>query len=243
MNSRLTTTVEDEAANRTLLHDLTERERKMEESKEALQAKLNEVREERDRVSFQLDQTLRKTQLELQELRQHNTVELDAVQKEMSDSIAKSNSDHELRMKQLKEQIDAAEKAIAEAVERNNEEEHRLRKEKNRTEKELATKITQYDDDMRSKQQELLELTDNFNKENQEYSALKEYFDKVDADLARASDEEKILQAVAKRVEFGNWIIFRAVQYIQKMVRGRQARNAVNKLKSKNKKGGKKGKK
>ncbi len=72
MNTRLTTTVEDEAANRTLLHDLTERERKMEESKEALQAKLNEVREERDRVSFQLDQTLRKTQLELQELRQHN---------------------------------------------------------------------------------------------------------------------------------------------------------------------------
>ena len=87
----------------------------------------------------------------------------------MNDSITKSNSDHELRIKQLKEQIYAAEKAIAEAVERNNEEEHRLRKEKNRTEKELAAKITQYDDDMRSKQQELNELTDNFNKENQEY--------------------------------------------------------------------------
>ena len=96
---------------------------------------------------------------------------------------------------------------------------------------------------MRSKQQELLELTENFNKENQEYSALKEYFDRVDADLARTSDEEKIIQAVARRVEFGNWIMFRAVQYIQKIVRGRQDRKAVNKLKSKNKKGGKKGKK
>ena len=36
----------------------------MEDSKEALQVKLNEVKDERERVSFQLDQTLRKLQTE-----------------------------------------------------------------------------------------------------------------------------------------------------------------------------------
>ncbi len=67
---KLTTTVEDEAANRTLLHDLTERERHYEESRDVLQAKLNELRHEREHVSAGLDQTLRKLQHELQEITQ-----------------------------------------------------------------------------------------------------------------------------------------------------------------------------
>ncbi len=70
MYSRLTTTVEDEAANRNILHDLTEKERHLEESKDALQSKLDEVREEKERVIFGLDQTMRKLQLELQDITQ-----------------------------------------------------------------------------------------------------------------------------------------------------------------------------
>jgi septal ring factor EnvC (AmiA/AmiB activator) len=68
--SKLTTTVEDEAANRTLLHDLTERERHYEESRDVLQTKLNELRHEREHVSAGLDQTLRKLQHELHEITQ-----------------------------------------------------------------------------------------------------------------------------------------------------------------------------
>jgi hypothetical protein len=67
---KLTTTVEDEAANRTLLHDLTERERHYEESRDVLQNKLNELRSERENVSAGLDQTLRKLQHELHEITQ-----------------------------------------------------------------------------------------------------------------------------------------------------------------------------
>jgi predicted transcriptional regulator len=63
VQQRLMTTVEDEAANRTMLHELTERERKAEESQEALQTKLAEVREEKDHVTFSLDQILRKLQV------------------------------------------------------------------------------------------------------------------------------------------------------------------------------------
>jgi hypothetical protein len=68
--ARLTTTVEDEAANRTMLHDLTERERHFEESRDTLQALLNELRDEKEQVTHGLDQTLRKLQAELNEITQ-----------------------------------------------------------------------------------------------------------------------------------------------------------------------------
>jgi vacuolar-type H+-ATPase subunit I/STV1 len=68
--SRMTTTVEDEAAHRTLLHELTERERHYEESRDALQRKLNEVIDEKEKVTASLDQTLRKLQAEIQDITQ-----------------------------------------------------------------------------------------------------------------------------------------------------------------------------
>ena len=67
---KLTTTVEDEAANRTLLHDLTEKERQYEESRDVLQTKLNELREEKETVTRGLDNTIRKLQNELHDITQ-----------------------------------------------------------------------------------------------------------------------------------------------------------------------------
>ena len=104
---KLTTTVEEEAANRTLLHDLTEKERQTEESRDALQSQLAEIREEKERVTFGLDQTLRKLQVELQDLNQSNRVEMEAVQKDMNEAVNKATADHELRMKQLQDQVSA----------------------------------------------------------------------------------------------------------------------------------------
>ncbi len=71
---KLTTTVEDEATHRANLHDLTEKERQLEESREVLQTKLNELRHEREHVSAGLDQTLRKLQHELHEINQVNRI-------------------------------------------------------------------------------------------------------------------------------------------------------------------------
>lgn len=65
---RLTTTVEDEAANRTLLHDLTETEKKNEEQRDVLQAQLNDLREEKEQTYSGLDLTLRKLQHELRDV-------------------------------------------------------------------------------------------------------------------------------------------------------------------------------
>lgn len=239
--ARMTTTVEDEAAHRTLLHDLTEKERHLQDHRDALQKKLNEVCDEKEKVTFSLDASLRKLQLEIQEITQHNTVEMDSVQKEMNDAIAKATADHELRMRQLQDQVDGMERQIAEVVERNKDEELRLRKEKTRQEIALAQKIALYDDDMLGKKSTLDQLQADFEVETAEFAVLKEYFDQVDADIRRSEEETQILSAVIRREAYGHYYVKAVVSIIQKYVRGRQARQMVAKLAAKGKKG--KGKK
>ena len=241
IHTRLITTVEDEATNRSTMHELTERERKLEESRDALQAKLNEVREERERVSYSLDQMLRKLQLELKDLKQQNSTELESVQKEMSDAINKTTADHELKMRQLQDQIDSVERQLHESIDRNKDEELRLRKEKFRAENTLAEKIKQYDEDMKVRQHQLMEINEVYNKELDEYRILKEYFDKADADIARSVEEDEILAVASRRAEFGMKVLYDAAKYIQKVARGKIGRGIVVKLKGGGKKkGGKK---
>lgn len=244
INDRMTTTVEDEAANRTTLQELVERERIMEESRDTLQSKLSEVREEKERVTFTLDQNLKKLQIELQDITSQNKLEMDSVQREMTEALTKAGADHELRMKQLQDQVDALERQLAEVVEKNREDEVRLRKEKGRTESALNAKIAQYDEDMGLRLKEFESLEELYTKESEEYRLLKEYFDKIDADLNRNAEEERLLQAVQRRKEGAlKWLDIAATK-IQKVARGRIARQAYLKVMAKKKgKGGKKGKK
>ncbi len=243
IHTRMVTTVEDEAANRTLLHGLTERERLMEETRDALQAKLNEVRTEKEHVTFSLDQTTRKTQVELQGIKASNSNELETVQKEMTEAIAKAAADHETKMRQLHDQIGALERLVAETVEKNREEEQRLRKDKVRAENALNAKIAQYDADMSAKYQSLKDITSILDAETAEFTKLREHLDKTDADLKLKEEEELILEAVKRRKAFGESIVNRYVIKIQSLVRGKIGRNIVAKLKPKGKGGKGKGKK
>lgn len=241
VHAKLTATVEEEAANRALLHDLTEKERIASESLEALKAQLNETREEKERVTFALDQTLRKLQLELQDLTQQNKIEMEAVARDMDEAVSKATADHELRMKQLRDQVDGMERQFGELSERNREEELRLRKEKGRVEARESEQIVQYDEVMESRRLTLEELHRCVDAESADYVVLKEYFDRVDADLGRTSEEDGILAAVARREAYGERYLHRAATQIQKIARGRKARAEVAKLRSKKKKKGKKG--
>jgi predicted nucleic acid-binding Zn-ribbon protein len=168
---------------------------------------------------------------------------MDAVQKEMTDALTKASADHEVRMKQLHDQVDALERQLAEVVEKDRDDEIRMRKEKGRAESALNAKIAQYDEDMGARQKNLQELKELYSVEAKEYSVLKEYFDRIDSDLNRAAQEETILASVAKRRAFGVAVLHRAAATIQKIARGRIARAAVAKMKAKAKKGGKKKKK
>jgi hypothetical protein len=242
VHQKLITTVEDEATNRTQLHDLGEKERQADESREALQAKLNEVREEKDKATFGLDQVQRKLQMELQDLNHLNKVETEVVNRDMSEAISKATADHKLRIKQLSDQVDGLERQLSEIMDRNKEEEQRLRKEKNRAELALSTRIQQYDEDMFARQETAKQLETDYKNECKEYAILKEYFDKVDADLFRQAEETDILNAVQRRYEFAMNVMSNACIRIQSIVRAKQARVEVEKIRSKAKKGKKGGK-
>ena len=245
IHSRLTTTVEDEAANRTILQELTERERHAEESRDALQSKLAEVCEEKEHVTFGLDQTLRKLQVELLDLTSSNKIEVDSIQVEMNEAISKTAVDHELRIRHLQDQVDGLERQLSDVVEKNREEEQRLRKDKTRAENVLNAKINQYDTDMMNRKLSLDTLRSAYESELDEYNALSEYFERMDLDAVHDQDEQKRLNVVEKREEYGMLFIHHLVKKIQALVRGRQVRNAMKN--SKKKKGGdkkdKKGKK
>merc|ERR1711968_194184 len=158
---------------------------------------------ERDHVSFSLDQTMRKTQVELQDIKQSNQQDMETVQKEMSEAITKANADHEMRQRQLQDQVGGMQRQAAETIEKNREEEQRLRKDKARSENALNAKIAQYDEDMTSRKAILDELQSNFDKEHAEYMELKDHFDRVDADIALKEEEDRILAAVQRRIAFG----------------------------------------
>eukprot|EP00605_Chrysophyceae_sp_TOSAG23-4_P001193 GSChrysophyteH1.ASY1.ANO1.1302.1 assembled CDS len=239
IHAKMITTVEDEAANRTLLHDLTERERLMEETRDALQNKLNEVRSEKEHVTFSLDQTTRKTQVELQDIKQSNSRDLETVQREMSEAITKATNDHDSRMRQLQDHVGGLERTVVETIERNRDEEMRLRKEKGRVENTLNAKISQYDADMEAKAAALADLKATLEAENAEYAQLREHFDKVDADKKYQAEEDEVLDAARRRRAFGDAMVNRFVVRCQAAFRGHLGRVAVNKLKPKGK-GGKK---
>lgn len=239
---KLTTTVEDETANRSQLHDLGEKERQTEESRDALQSKLNEIREEKDKVTFGLDQAMRKLQFEVHDLTHLNKVETEAVNREMSEAISKASSDHALRMKQLKDQVSGLEREYTEVMDRHKEEEQRLRKEKTRAEVALSARIKQYDEDMLERQETIKRLNAAFNKEAQEYALLKEYFDKVDADLNRENEEETIISNVRRRIAFAEDYMAYSATRIQSCIRAKIARTEVDKIRAKSKKGKKGGK-
>jgi hypothetical protein len=242
--SSMMTTVEDEASNRHALHELTERERQAEESKENLQGKLTELREEKDRTTYSLDQTLRRLRLELDDLTKNNEIELDSVKRGLEEAVSKATADHELRMRQLQDQIDGLSRTYAEAAENNHEKEVKLRKDKAKAESALSAKVATYDEDMAQLLVEIEEKEALINDFSGEFAALQEHFDKVDADHAYHREEKALLAALQRRDDSAMSILHGAATYIQKMARGRQTRAEMAKLKGKGKKGkGKKGKK
>lgn len=160
----------------------------------------------------------------------------------MSEAITKAAADHDVRLRQLQDQVGGMQRAATETIEKNRDEEQRMRKDKSRSEHALNAKIAQYDEDMSSRKSVYDSLNKKYEEEMAEYKVLKEYFDKIDADFALAKEEDDILGLVKRRRDFGDRVVFNAVQAIQKIVRGRLGRIAVAKLKPKGKKG-KKGKK
>mmetsp|Transcript_31818 Transcript_31818/g.103384 ORF Transcript_31818/g.103384 Transcript_31818/m.103384 type:complete len:273 (-) Transcript_31818:751-1569(-) len=138
---RLSTTVEEETANKHMLHELTEKERNAAEEASALQETLETQRTEREREVSVQDQTLTKLRAELHDITQTNQSKMDLVRIQMEDQITKSEEEHKLASHQLMEKISGLESTIESQSQINRDTEAALRKKKERIEADLATQV------------------------------------------------------------------------------------------------------
>ena len=240
----LSTTIEEEAANRELLHDLDERAQGSERERDRLQSALNALRSERDREVSALDQTLRKLRAELGDLAASNEQEVDGIEKGMKDEIAASSGEHDAEKKRLEDALAALNRALAEGSDEHRELENTQRRLKARKENDINLVIAQYDEAMLAKQREIEDLRGKMEVEKEEFKDLEEHFNRVDAHAARRTAEEDRLEELRKCEAEAVGMLGGAALLIQSLVRTRQQRAEFFKVSAKKGKKGKgKGKK
>ncbi|CAN0374023.1 unnamed protein product [Pylaiella littoralis] len=245
MYRRLSTTVEEETANKNLLHDLTECEKLAEDERDALQQTLHATRTEKEREVGALATTIKKRREELQEVTHTNAVEMDSIKTKAAEAVAKAKEDHEKKGRALTERIERLAKETGEAAEQHQQEETAARKKKAKVEVELAAVVGKYDRDMAKTTAQIEEIKAKMKEEREELAILQDHFDRVDASGRQRNAEEETLAVVRAKVAKAMSVVDGAATLIQSLFRGGRDRAEYQKAKKKAKKGakGKKGKK
>jgi len=239
----LSTTIEEETTNRELLHDLDEKVQRAERQRERLQHALDRLRVERDREVSVLDQTLSKLSAEKQDLSQSNRSTLAGIEKEVSEHIEKSTNEQATTRKALEDKLNALRGRLAESSDEHRELENTQRRLMARKERDLSAVIEAYDGDMSERLREIEDIERRMAKERDEFITLDEHFDRVDANMAKKSEEEKIIMDLRKREAQAMSLLADNAIVIQTMLRVRQTRAEFVKAFNKKNKKGKKGKK
>lgn len=243
MFRKLSTTVEEEATSKNLLHDLSERERSAEDERDALHQTLQLNRAERDRELSTMDQLITKLRAELHDITQSNQMEMESIRQEMKENMEQAEAEHLAKGKRLQDRIDQLSQEMVRLRDEHREKEAALRKKKEKHEHDLAAQIKTYDTDMAAKQTETLELMELMKEEKGELDQLEDYFDKIDKNQAQKNEEERILTEFKRRLDAARGVLDRAATKLQARARGGLARTELAGSKKKGKKGGKKGKK
>ncbi|KAJ8600908.1 hypothetical protein CTAYLR_005048 [Chrysophaeum taylorii] len=239
---KLSTTVEEEQANKRMLHELTEKERRASEEAAALQQTLEQQRAERDREVSAQEQMLAKLRAELDEVTRTNDAKMASFREQTEAQFAQAEADHKAKMCKLDESIADLETKLEEDSQAHRDAEAALRKKKERAEAELNAQIEKYNRDIDDIKRQTEEIEAKMAAEEEELRVLEEHFAKVDANEKRKNDEEALLDAFRARVKQAEQVLDDAATNVQKIVRGRQLRAFIKQLMSKKgKKGSKKG--
>lgn len=238
---KLTTTVEDEEANATLLSELEEKEQRLAEEAAVLQQTLESERAERDRENMGREAAVEKLSNELEALQRANETKMADIKSDMEQSIKKAEETHKANSEKLLEEIRTMTIDLDDESAKHRDQEAALRKKKERVEAEINALKTKYDEDMGDMRAKIKDLRDKMAVEKEELRVLEEHFAKVDANEARKQDEEARLNAFRNRVKAAEKVLDDAAANIQKVVRGKQLRAFVRQLMNKKKKGRKGG--
>ncbi|CAM9655835.1 unnamed protein product [Chrysoparadoxa australica] len=248
MYRRLSTTVEEEQANKNLLRDLTQREKLAEDERDSLQQTLDAARTEREGEVNGLELAIRRLQSELQEVTEETAQELESIRSKADAAIEKAGTEHTQKVKVLEERLETLTKEIGELTESHKDEEASARKKKAKAEVELAAAVKLYDDEMIEKTAMIKELQAAMAAERAELASLTEHFDRVDANTHQMEAEEALLAEVRAVMGEATGVLDASAVRIQCLYRGIQQRAEFAKMKKKGKgkskgKGGKSKKK
>lgn len=244
---KLSTTVEDETSQKTILRDVTDREKVAEEQRSTLQAQLDQEKKEKEKECAALEKKLQKLKNELREISENTKVEEKLIEQEQNERMEKANEEHTTKVTTLTEMIDKLSKQTTEGAEHNHGDEAALRKRTNKNLAEVQTWVEKYDTDMGERESKARDIDDTFAKEKIKLKELEEHFNKVDAENSRIAEEKRILDEIKAKEDHAQKILGDAATMIQKQIRRYLAEKEFKKLKKakgkKKKKGGKKKKK
>mmetsp|Transcript_19837 Transcript_19837/g.50114 ORF Transcript_19837/g.50114 Transcript_19837/m.50114 type:complete len:398 (+) Transcript_19837:210-1403(+) len=238
----LTTTVEDEAAQKQLYQTVSTREKEAEEDRQTLEHQLAMSRRNRRRVITELDAKLSKLRSELRDIKQTSASEESAltVQKQERSSAIETN--HSGRMNGLVANESKLLEEMAAMQDEMEQAEQQMQKKKNKFEGEVNTLVSRYDQDMLEKQRAIDELRDTYEAEKKRLGELEEFFAKVDQENERIAKEEEEWSKYLEEKHKEERIYDDGAAALQKLYRGWKGRVEFDAIAKKSRKG-KKGKK
>lgn len=240
---KLSTTVEDETSQKTILRDVSDREKNAEEERSTLQGALDMERKDKERNCAQLEKKLQKLKNELREISENTKVEEKLIEQEQNERMEKANEEHTGKVATLTSKIDKLTKETKDSADQNHTDEQALRKKTNKHVQEVVGCVEKYDTDMGERETRAVDLEELFGKEKIKLKELEEHFNKVDAENSRISEEKRILDEIKAKEDHAQKILGDAATMIQKQMRRYLAEKEFKKLKKAKGKKGKKGKK
>jgi len=157
--------------------------------------------------------------------------------------VTKARDEHDRKSNELEEEIRAMTLSLEEDGAKNRDTETALRKKKEKIEAEVNELKAKYEKDVQDLKDQIEDVKQKMAKEKEELRVLEEHFAKVDANEARKTNEEALLDAFRAKVRHAERVLEQHATRIQKVVRGKQLRAFIRQLmsKKKGKKGGGKG--
>jgi hypothetical protein len=236
---QLSTTVEENAADKQMWQELTQKELILTQGAKALQQKLEIQRREQDKEVLAHQQTLLKIRAELQDMVQHNETKMAMVNSRMEDQITRSAERHAGSYEQLAAKIGSLESQIEAEHQSYRDTEANFRKKKERVEVDLAAHIAKYDEDMCSLLNQTKKIENEKNLERDQLIELETHFLKIDTNHKFQSEEIAVLSTLQQRRFFAKGKLHGTITNIQRVARGEQARTFTQQLRNKKSKKGK----
>eukprot|EP00753_Platysulcus_tardus_P007672 PLAT15366.1.p1 GENE.PLAT15366.1~~PLAT15366.1.p1 ORF type:complete len:490 (+),score=294.61 PLAT15366.1:39-1508(+) len=189
--TKLTSTEDDSTASKKAHYgEATFRMKEAEERHVALMESVADVRLHREQDVSDLDTVLVKLRAELTQIQDTTDAEVSALEEEMAEEMERAEEDHLERMESLRKQLADKEDELNAMTLDHRGVEEALRKRKGKTDTDVRTHISRYDELMSERTREMEDINSHYAVEKEKLAKLEEHFRRIDDDARAAAEEE-----------------------------------------------------